>query len=249
MRIVARTGITLFGAIAIVWAALAFPVFLRQQKPVAMASALERGEGYDLTSMLGQTNAASHMDYLGFCNAALLRANMIILTKILGDPSVTENRTLQEAGWQKLHSATRALLTCSPSDSLGWLILFWLNMSKNGYSTEYGNYLQLSYETSPNEAAVALWRNRLVLGLYDRLPSQFTDRAIPEFVKLINSERLYSEMGDVFEQAAPALRQRLALAMKTADSRPREVFARMLHDRGAGAVIRDPQSVLDRPWN
>jgi hypothetical protein len=249
MRIVARTGIVLFGAIAIVWAVLVFPVFLQQQKPVAMASALERGEGYDLTNMLAQSGAAPQVDYLGFCNAATLRANMIILTKVLADPSVVENRTLKEAGWQKLHSATRALLACSPSDSLGWLILFWLNVSKNGYTTEYGNYLQLSYETSPNEAAVALWRNRLVLGLYDRLPSQFTDRAIPEFVKLVNSERLYAEMGDVFERAAPALRQRLALAMKTADPRPREVFERMLNDRGVRAVIPDTQSILDRPWN
>jgi hypothetical protein len=249
MRILARTCVILFGVLAVVWAILVFPVFLQQQKPVAMAGALERGGSYDLANMLGQTGTVPDMDYPGFCNAAMLRADMIILTKVLADSSVVENRSLQEAGWQKLHSTTRALLACSPSDSLGWLILFWLNVSKNGYSTEYGNYLQLSYETSPNEAAVALWRNRLVLGLYDRLPSQFTDRAVPEFVKLINSERLYAEMGDVFERAAPALQQRLAFAMKTADPRSREVFARMLHDRGTRAVIPDTQSILDRPWN
>ena len=249
MRVLARASIILFGAIAIAWAVLVIPVFLQQQKPVAMASALERGEAYDLANMLGQSGATPRLDYLGFCNAAALRAHTIILTKVLADPTVIENRTLQEAGWQKLHSVTRALLACSPSDSLGWLILFWLDVSKNGYTTEYGNYLQLSYQTSPNEAAVALWRNRLVLGLYDRLPSRFTDLAVPEFIKLVNTERLYAEMGDVFERAAPALQQRLVLALRTADPRPREVFERMLRDHGVRTVIPNTQSVLDRPWN
>jgi hypothetical protein len=248
MRVVTRAGIVLFGALALVWAASVFPVFLQQQRPVAMASALERGEAYSLAALLEHAGAAPPQNYLNFCNAAALRARMVILTKVTEDSSVVENRTLQETVQQRLQSTTRALLACSPSDSLGWLILFWLNMSKNGYSTETGGYLQLSYETSPNEAAVALWRNRLVLLLHDRLPSRFTDLAIPEFVKLVNSERLYSEMGDIFERAVPDLRLRLALAMKTAEPRPRAVFERMLHDRGVRAVVPDTQSVLDRPW-
>jgi len=249
MRLVARIGIILFGAIAIAWAALVLPVFQQQQKPVAIAAALERGETYGLATLLPQMNATAQSNFFGFCNAAARRANMIILTKVVEDPSVAENRTLQDAAWQKLDAATRSVLACSPSDSLAWLMLFWLNMSKNGYSTEYGRYLQLSYDASPNEAAVALWRNRIVLDLNDRVPSKFTDLAVVEFVKLVNSERLYPEMGNVFERAPPELQRRLALALRTAEPRPREVFARMLLDRGVRANIPDTKSVQDRPWN
>ena len=68
-------------------------------------------------------------------------------------------------------------------------------------------------------------------------------------MKLVDTERLYSEMGDIFEHAAPALQQRLADEMKTAQKRPREVFARMLHDRGVRAMIPDAGSRPERPWN
>jgi hypothetical protein len=249
MRALVRVGIAALGAFALIWAVLAFPTFLDQQQPVAIASALERGEQYDLATLLAQSNVPPQPANLGFCNAAGLRAKMVILKSVLQDSAVIENHTLRETAWEKLSSATRAYLACSPSDSLGWLILFWLNMSKNGYAGEYGNYLQLSYEAAPNEAAVAFWRNRLVLLLYDRLPPRFTDLAIPEFVKLVETERLYAEMGDVFERAAPPLQERLSLALRAAEQRPREVFARMLHDNGVHATIPNTQSVLDRPWN
>ena len=185
----------------------------------------------------------------GICNAAAERAGVVILARVLDDPAVAENHTLHETAQSRLEVATRALLRCSPSDSLGWLVLFWITINANGYSPESGAYLQLSYDTSPNEAVIAFWRNRLVLGLFDRLPARFTDLAVPEFVKLVDTERLYSEMGDIFEHAAPALQQRLAYEMKTAQKRPREVFARMLHDRGVRAVFPDIGSQSERPWN
>lgn len=249
MRLVARIGMALFGVFALIWAALVFPVFLQRHKPTAVAGALERGENYGMAALMPYVNAAPQADPLGFCDALARRANMIIQTKVLEDPMVAENRTLQDAAWHKAHSATRALLACSPADSLGWLILFWLNMTKNGYSAEYGNFLQLSYDASPNEAAVALWRNRIVLGLDDRVPAKFTDLAVVEFVKLVNSERFYQEMGDVFERAPPALQRRLALALKTAEPKARQVFARMMTDRGVRANIPDAEPARERPWN
>ena len=248
MRIVARAGIMLFGLAAMAWAAMVLPGFLRDQTLISMGNALERGENYTFPVLFSQINTVPSSDEFGFCKAAARRANMIVLIKIIEDPSVVDNRTLKDTAWQKLQDATHALLECSPADSLGWLALFWLNMSKNGYAPEYGNYLQLSYDASPNEAAVALWRNRIVLGLYDRLPSRFSDLAIREFIKLVNSERLYTEMGDIFERAPPALQFRLSLALKTAESRPREVLTKMLQDRGVHAPASEPSPVVDRPW-
>jgi hypothetical protein len=249
MRAFARGGIILYGAFALIWAVLALPTLLAQQKPVSVASALERGERYSLSALLAVVSEKSRQPPFGICNATAERASMMILTRILEDPAVAENHTLHETAQNKLEVATRALLRCSPSDSLGWLILFGLAINANGYSPECGAYLQLSYDASPNEAAVAFWRNRLVLELFDRLPARFTDLAVPEFVKLVDTERLYPDMGDIFEHAAPALQKRLADEMKTAQKRPREVFARMLQDRGVRAVIPDVASRPERPWN
>ena len=249
MHSLARVGIVLYGAIALTWAVLVFPTFLDQQKPVSVASAIERGERYSLNALLAAVSAKSQPAPFGMCNAAAERANMLVLSRILDDPAVADNRTLRETAQKRLETATRSLLRCSPSDSLGWLILFWRVIDANGYSPESGAYLQLSYDTSPNEAAVAFWRDRLVLQLFDRVPSRFLDLAVPEFVKLLDTERLYPDLGDIFEHAAPVLQARLADAMKTAQKKPREVFARMLHDRGVRAVIPDAGSQPERPWN
>ena len=172
MRALARVGIILYGAFALIWAILVFPTLLDQQKLVSMASALERGERYGLSALLAEVARKSQPAPFGICNAAAERARMSVLSRILDDPAVAENHTLHETAQKRLEVATRALLRCSPSDSLGWLILFWLSINANGYSPESGAYLQLSYDTSPNEAAVAFWRDRLVLQLFDRVPSQ-----------------------------------------------------------------------------
>lgn len=249
MRALARGGIVLFGALALTWVVVFLPTLLERQKPVSIASALERGERYSLSALLAVTSTKPQRAPFGICDAAAARAGMVVLSRMLEDPAVAENHTLHETVQEKLKVATRALLRCSPSDSLGWLILFWLSIDANGYSPDSGAYLQLSYDTSPNEAAVALLRNRMVLGLFDRLPSRFVDLAVPEFVKLVDTERLYPEMGDIFEHAAAPLQERLADEMKTAQKRPREVFARMLHDRGVRATMPDVGSRPERPWN
>ena len=165
------------------------------------------------------------------------------------DTDLQQNRTVQDTVRERATASARALLRCSPSDSFGWLILFWLGMSQNGYKTEYGNYLRLSYEASPNEAAVALWRNRIVVPLFERLPRDITRQGAKEFAKLVETERLYLEMADVLERAAPDVQAMLVQELSEAQKRPREVFARLLYDRGVRVTIPNATPTIRQPWN
>src|SRR5262249_47920432 len=163
-RAVARLCLILFGAAALAWSLAYLPTFQQQQKLIAMSSAIERGERFNFVSLMAEANTEVGVQGHGPCNAPAVRGPVLILHAVMDDPTVQENRTLSEATSQRLEASTRALLACSPADSFGWLVLFWLTMTRDGYSPDNGRYLTLSYETGPNEATVALWRNRLVLG-------------------------------------------------------------------------------------
>lgn len=248
MRATARLCLILFGAAALGWSLAYLPIFLQQQKLVAMSSAIERGERYNFVSLMAEANTEVGGEGESPCNAPAVRGRVLVLNAVMDDPAVQENRTLSGTISQRLEASTRALLACSPADSFGWLVLFWLNMTRDGYSPDTDHYLALSYETGPNEAAVALWRNRLVLGLNDRLPSRFLDLAAAEFVKLVDTERFYPEMGEIFAQAPPTLQQRLTEQLGHAQARPREVFAKYLTDHGIKASIPGVKVGRDQSW-
>ena len=68
---------------------------------------------------------------------------------------------------------------------------------------ENANYLRLSYALGPNESWIALWRNRLAFSLFERLPTDLSDDALDEFIKLVDTESaIFRGRGDFFYRYA-----------------------------------------------
>jgi len=97
----------------------------------------------------------------------------------------------------------------------------------------------LSYALGPNEGWISLWRNRLALALFARLPADLANDAIDEFIKLVDTGQLYSETASIFASAAPPIQSRIVEHLKTAKAVPRQLFARALYDRGLDISIPD----------
>ena len=143
------------------------------------------------------------------------------------------------------YNLLRRALSCAPADPLEWLTLFWLDAGKSWFTPEDGNYLRMSYALGPNEGWIALWRVRLAVALFERLPTDLSNDAIDEFIKLVDTERLYSETATIFASGAPAVQNRIVERLKAAKAIPRQEFARALYDRGFALDIPD---VERRPW-
>jgi hypothetical protein len=125
--------------------------------------------------------------------------------------------------------------------------LFWIDAAKNGLTPKNANYLRLSYALGPNEGWIGLWRVQLALALFERLPKDLADDATDEFIRLVNTQVLYQEAAAIFSRATPAVQGRLVEQLKTANPVPRQIFARVLYDKGFDVNIAGVDRPA-RPW-
>jgi hypothetical protein len=182
------------------------------------------------------------------CNPAELHSSVVLHLAILNDGLAKKNQSLVEQSSATLDELGRNALACVPSDGFTWLTLFWLDAEKRGLRPENLAYLRMSYEVSPNEGWIAIWRNRLAMTMFDRLPPELANKALDEFVTLLDTGRSYDDMASIFESAPANLQQRIVQQLSAANPLPRQIFARVLYDRGLDVKIPDTTIPGLRSW-
>ena len=245
----ARGFIWLLGLGAVAWGGFVLPLFWQQATLNRVAAELLQGHNFKMQFLLDEAQQAEAAERSSFCNPTGLHNAVILRLSILNQAIAATNRTLVEAAYAPLYAASRRALACSPADALVWLTLFWLDAGKHGFLPANANYLRLSYSLGPNEGWIALWRNRLALALFAQLPTDLSDDAIDEFIKLVDTGQLYPETAAIFANAAPAVQSRLVAHLKTAKAIPREIFAQTLYAKGLDVSIPGVQPPDPRPWH
>jgi hypothetical protein len=243
----ARIFVCLLGLMAVAWGYHFLPLFWRQTPPDWVATELLRGRTFNDQVLLREVNEVEASEQPLFCDPAALRTIFILRLGILRDAITAVDRKLIDSAYIPLHDAARTALTCAPTDSFAWLVLFWLDAAKHGLQPNNVNYLQMSYALAPNEEWIALWRNRLAMAVFTQLPENLVDDAINEFVGLVNTGQLYQETATIFASAAPAVEKRIVARLKSAGSVQRQIFARTLYDEGLDVDIPGVAKPT-RPW-
>lgn len=243
--IIVRLCFIASGVAALLWSILLLPTFWEQRSLVAFASALERGDSFATPVLLGKLKQARGFPETGGCNATAANAALRIRLKVMEQPNAA---ALAENIRDETRAAARHLVRCSPLDAFGWLVLAWLENSEHPDGTKQFDYLRQSYRTSPNEAAIGVFRSRFALAQFRILPEDLVAHSIDEFAKLVETERLYPETIDVFERATPDIQLMLAARVGDINPRPKQVFARALFDRGIRTAIPGTEPTTRRPW-
>jgi len=84
--------------------------------------------------------------------------------------------------------------------------------------------------------------------MFDRLPPELANKALDEFVTLLDTGRSYDDMASIFESAPANLQQRIVQQLSAANPLPRQIFARVLYDRGLDVKIPDTTIPGLRSW-
>lgn len=242
-----RAFVWLLGLGAVAWGGLVLPLFWQQATLNRVAVELLQGHDFKTQFLLDEAQQAEAAERSSFCNPTELRNVVILRLNILNQAIASTNRTLVEAAYAPLYAASRRALACAPTDSFVWLTLFWLDAGKGGFNPDNANYLRLSYALGPNEGWIGLWRVRLALARFARLPADLSEDAIDDFIKLVDTGHLYSEMAAIFASAAPATQSRIVAQLKTAKAIPREIFARTLYDGGLDVNVPGVDKP-EHPW-
>jgi hypothetical protein len=246
-RALARTFTCLLGLAAVAWGSFELPLFWRQAPVDRMASEILQGQTFGTSLLMDEAKQIEASEKSSLCNPSALNDAAAIRLAIVDNLMAEHDKTLTSA-YGTLNHATRVALSCTPADSFEWLTLFWLDLSGHGFTEKNAAFLRLSYALGPNEGWIALRRNRLAIALFARLPSDLADDAVEEFVKLVNTGTLYPETAEIFSRAAPAVQQRLAKALGSAKTIPREMFAKTIYDNGVNIQIPGVERP-SRPWD
>jgi hypothetical protein len=247
-RLLWRTIAITLGAFGIIWGVLLLPRFLQAASLNHMATEFVQGHVFTQKAMAQVALQVEPELSLPLCNPAELHNAVVLHLAMLNDSLAKKDQSLVEQSYAPLYGLGRNALACAPSDGFTWLTLFWIDAEKRGVGRENLAYLRLSYEVSPNEGWIAIWRNRLAMTMFDRLPSELANKALDEFVRLLDSSQLYDEMASIFESIPADVQQRVVQQLRGASPLSRQIFARVLYDRGLD--IKIPETAIPglRSW-
>ena len=243
-----RTIAITLGSLGIIWGVLLLPRFWQAASLNHIAAEIVQGHAFTQKTMVQASLQAAPELSLPSCNPTELHNAVVLHLAILNDGLAKKNQSLVEQSYASLYELSRNALACAPSDGFTWLILFWLDADRRGVRPENLAYLRLSYEVSPNEGWIAIWRNRLAMTMFDGLPPELANKALVEFVTLLDAAQFYDEMASIFESAPADVRRRIVQQLSAASPLPRQTFARVLYDRGLEVAIPDTTIPGLRSW-
>jgi hypothetical protein len=244
---VARVGIFLFGLGAAAWGAYVFPSMQRDEPVERAASEILKGRDLQSRALL---NLLAHSDGMldrPICSPSGLRASATLRVALVKYETADGKAPTDDAYFELYHSV-QAALRCSPSDAFMWVLLFWLDASRDGVTPKNSEFLQMSYASGPNEGWIGFWRVQVALPLLDRLSNRLSENAIDDFIKLLNTRILYNDLAAIVASETPGIRTRILASLKETDPVIRQSFAAALRAKGVDVAIPGVQAP-DRPWH
>ncbi|WP_234681950.1 hypothetical protein [Bradyrhizobium monzae] len=195
-----------------------------------LASHLMRGERYD-DSALERIVTRVGSDAKGLCDPKLSRNVVLIQLRLLSNAIEAGDAAAMDLRLPNVTGAAKQLIACSPSESIGWLALYWAEIRTLGFSPSAISYLTQSYTFAPHEMWVQLFRAPLALRAYGFLPEKLKQQTLDDFDDIVGARQLPTAL--VIYQAASAATQAVLLnQMCSQPDEVRLVFRRFAQDRG-----------------
>ena len=246
-RIVVRGFLIGLGTVAIVWAILVFPVLWSDSPLDRIAAKIVDGEVYNTDVLMQLLPLIDDVERRNFCRPQSLRSAAIVRLRMVEELIVSGNRQKLDERLDQLQQTIRSALKCAPSDSFLWLVLFWVDGTRNGFNPQHFDYLRLSYKLGPYEGWIALKRIRFALVLFEQLPPDLADDALREFAGLLKSG-FYDEVVDIFVGPGWPVRDKLLSSIKNVAEPQRAIFAKALYRLGYDVDVPGVDRPASRPW-
>lgn len=247
-QFVLACGLRILGIAAIVWGGVILPSVWQQGSLGRVATEILDGQVFSPRGLLAQDSYVKAVERSPMCNPIEMHDAVILRLALLEDVIREGSQTQVGSSYGALREATVSALACAPSDAFAWLTLFRLDVGRRGLSADNKQYLRLSYALAPNEGWIALWRNKLAFSIFEQLPPDLSDDALDEFVKLVDTGRLYSEMAAIFAKAGLSAKSHIVKHLAKASAIPRALFARKLYDMGLDVEIPNTAIPGLRSW-
>ena len=175
-----------------------------------------------------------------------MRSAAIVQLSIVSAASSVRGGNPTDENYVGLNHAVRIALSCAPADPYLLLVFYWLENVQEGFQDRNSRVLRMSYRLGPNEAWVALKRNRIAFAIFHQLPPDLAENAMNEFTRLIES-KFIDEAVDIFTGPAWSERDLLLSRLERVAEVDRQSFSNALHNRGYDVNVPGTASGEFRP--
>jgi hypothetical protein len=164
---------------------------------------------------------------LSVCDSHSQRALMLLEIPLAG--AALRSGAVEEFDERSrsLEARARQTLGCAPRDSLVWLLLFGLENEHGLLDDRTFDLLAMSYETSPNEAWIAVRRTVVAVPVILAAPEALRERILNEFQALVKHH--FVEMPALaYFNASPRIRSMLQTRIDELAAGEKAEFAQAL---------------------
>lgn len=225
-----RIAAAVIGATGVAWGLLTLPASWNEFPVNQIADSVVRGETFPLNVLESQIAAARQESDAGYCKPAIAHSAAILQLAVLNQSFDASSPSVDE-DLKKARQSVISGLSCAPADSYLWFALFQIESLQSGFRSEYVRHLAMSYRVGPNEAWIAIPRNRAAFAIFEALPKQLQSDVLDEFCLLLRTE-LYIEAVDIFLGPAAAHRKQVIDQLRKVPARNRQLFAVLLARKG-----------------
>jgi len=209
-----------FGCLGLVWGVLTAPQSEAFDEFQDMESHLLRFESFDkatLTRMLESPDSQN----LSACDTHSQRS-MLLMEVPLAEAALRSGATAEfDQRVQSLEVRSRRILTCTPRDSFVWLLAFNLELL---HGRQAFDLLDMSYDTSPNEAWISMRRVNVAMPLVLVVSDSTRQKILSEFQQLIRFG-FATEAARSYLAASLPVQSRLQTQIERLDLGEQKVFS------------------------
>jgi hypothetical protein len=241
-----RAVIATFGAASVAWAVSSWHAIGLESSSKNFIERIFSGDVFtadQLSSFKTEIDAISPERLGPIASTALA----VVRLRASETEAGTGARQASAAERAALGSAIAYALSIDPSNSFLWLANYWTHESSDR-TTERGlASLRMSYSLAPNEAWIAVKRSPIALGSLASLPGDLKDRAMTEFVGLVQSG-LYEDASRIVVGSEAHVQEMLFAELVRVNEADRAGFAKVLRRSLDDAVIPGMNSRPSRPF-
>ena len=216
-------------ALALVWAAWTFPDIGDPAVPI-IAARLARGEKYDPALLRGMI-AANLPAAQRQCNSKTLRELLLLQIGVADEAGRSANLQQADTDIFGVDALSKMLIACSPTESLGWLGMYWSSIRQEGFGPRAITLLDQSYRLAPHEAWLQLIRAPLALRSFSALPPALQEAAVRDFEDIFRA-RLFPNAARLYQGATASAQVKLLDRTCAAPEAERRVFLHFVSESG-----------------
>jgi hypothetical protein len=221
--IVGRALTLAIGCVGLVWGIIALPPSEAADEFRDTESRLLRFETFSRPALARSLANQTSQD-LSACDTHSQRA-MLLMEMPLAEAALRSGAADEfDRHIRSLEDRARRILGCAPRDSFAWLLAFDLELL-HGRLTEHSfDLLAMSYETSPNEAWVAIRRIVVAIPRILSAPEPLRQKILSEFQQLIRDGFL-DDAARAYSTASGSVRPLLQTQIEQLDPHQQKLFS------------------------